>query len=281
MKASWLSILIAANYIKQARGVIPNAIDSANIEIRNIPDADLGQPFEPAATSSSNGSFPCYNVTETVSTSDPTVSQPTTVLLTTTMYSTAIVDAYSSDTTSTIFSTTTVPAPTFEYTSWETAPPITPEPSSNSSTSISSSSSPTSSSSEPPKEEDFFGVLTYELGQFVIMYDVTANETPYKSTSRDNKNPTNFPVTLIANKSNFSQRRFEIYKPVDNGSWGPDLKDSKCTKRIECDIEFQPDPGNQKNRPAFAVWDDEPWFKNIDPENKCQGSCKFVDCQEG
>ncbi|WWD08986.1 hypothetical protein V865_007101 [Kwoniella europaea PYCC6329] len=278
MKASWLSILIGAHYIKQARGLIPNAVDSVNIEIRNIPGADRSQPIEPAATSSFNGSCPCHNATENVPTSDPTVSRPTTVLLTTTAYSTTTVDAYSSDTTSTTISTTTVPAPTSQYTSWETAPSITPEPSSSFSTSIPSSISPTSSSSEPPKEEDFFGVLTYELGQYVIMYDVTANETPYKSTSRDNKNPANFPVTLITNKPNFSQRRFEIYKPVDNGSWGPDVKDSKCTKRIECDIEFQPDPGNQKNRPAFAVWNDEPWFKNIDPENKCQGSCKFVDC---
>ncbi|KAK6905202.1 hypothetical protein I204_08140 [Kwoniella mangroviensis CBS 8886] len=245
-----------------------------DVKNRNTPDEEI---VEPAATSSYNGSCPCLNATETGPSSDPIESLPTTVLLTTTAYSTAIVDAYSSDTTSTILSTTVVPAPASQYTSWETAPSITPEPSSGSSTSTSPSSSSTSSSSSPPKEEDFFGILTYELGQYVIMYDVTANETPYKGTSRDNNTPTNFPVTLITNKSNFSKRRFEIYKPVDNGSWGPEVKDSKCTKRIECDIEFQPDPGNQKNRPAFAVWNDEPWFKNIDPENKCQGSCKFVD----
>ncbi|WVW81798.1 hypothetical protein I302_103795 [Kwoniella bestiolae CBS 10118] len=264
MRIPHLKYLVVAHYLVQVRSSAFDDFSIPAIRPPNTPDAKIDSTSA-ACLSTATADSPSANATPPVLTTVETISaQAAVVVLTTTTLSTKVVNAYSSDITSTVISTIVLPAPTT---------------SSSTSTSTSSKShTTTSSQSSPSKVEDFFGVLTYELGQYVIMYDVTANDTLYKSTSNDAKTPTKFPVELITNKPNVSQRRFEIYKAIDDGSWGPEVKGSTCTRKIVCEIEFQPDPGNQKNRPAFAVWDGEPWFKNIDPENTCHGECKFEDC---
>ncbi|WRT63842.1 uncharacterized protein IL334_000767 [Kwoniella shivajii] len=224
-----------------------------------------------------------------VATTDPSTWITTTTLISivpimaTSTFSTSSTSEYASWQTAPSFTSTssrepsTLPTAPSSTSSTSSAESTTTKPPSSTPTSTSPSTSQASSSTaqSPPPPNRFFGELTYELGQYVIMYDETANNMEYKSQAKNNKEPWKHTMSLLTDNPNTSKRRFEIWIPSISGAWGHGVEGSKRTRIISCEITFE--PGNEKNKAAFAVWNGEPHYYNDDPENKVHGDCKFLD----
>ncbi|WWC58125.1 uncharacterized protein I303_100660 [Kwoniella dejecticola CBS 10117] len=259
----------------------------SDIKPRNTPDlslaTDAASPSIASIQRTCSSSPPLTTMSLPASMAPPVATESTVTEL-----STSWVDQFPSTATTIVTETTIVPPSSSAPSEWETAPSSTESLTTNSETatraSLDTSSTANADVNAVETSGTFFGVLTYELGQHVLMYDVTANKTPYRSYAKDDKSYTKYPVTLVTDKSNTSKRSFEFFSPAKDGSWGPEVDGSECQRKLECEITFSSDPEAGKNRPSFAVWNSEPYWRIIDPQNRVNGTnavpsvCRLVDC---